>query len=375
MATVSSAHSTFNLKSLTDCIFFLNGYCKLSIQCAYRHSHEAASQRNDCHNWPASCRNVQCSYRHPGRLLQPSAGGEPKAMNPSIMPGKLSLPSGGTVSYFWDIENVAIPRGQNPFDIVNRIRNKLLAISNRPEESFACYCNSTSLSIENQLKLSNANVRIVHVPSGKPGAVDLQILMDLQSFERSHVPPATIVLISGDIDFVGKLSDLRHRARFDVIVIHNKPAKAELKATAHACFAWEEFTQPLKESLPTRRDQSVSKPTKTPLQQLDSFFTNAVAIAMTPSHETTRENNKTDHQCEICSNRFASVQALRQHQESKDHLFECPICKETYFTSEGRSQHQKSKNHHAKTYRCNQCTKTFEDNSRLKQHRQSTGHN
>ncbi|CAF4310442.1 unnamed protein product, partial [Rotaria sordida] len=53
---------------------------------------------------------------------------------------------------------------------------------------------------------------------------------------------ATVVLISGDIDFVGKLNDLRHQAEFQVIVIHNKLAKDELKATVNAYFSWKLFT-------------------------------------------------------------------------------------------------------------------------------------
>ncbi|CAF4965629.1 unnamed protein product, partial [Rotaria sp. Silwood1] len=90
-------------------------------------------------------------------------------------------------------------------------------------------------------------VRIIHVPDRKPGAVDRQIMLELDRFERVHRPPATVVLISGDIDFVGKLNDLRHQAGFQVIVIHNKLAKEELKATVNAHYSWEEFTESLQQ--------------------------------------------------------------------------------------------------------------------------------
>jgi hypothetical protein len=103
------------------------------------------------------------------------------------------------------------------------------------------------ISETNQINLHHANVRIIHVPDRKPGAADREILLELDRFERAHRSPATIVLISGDIDFVGKLNDLRHQAGFRVIVIHNKPAKEELKLTVDAHYPWELFAESLHE--------------------------------------------------------------------------------------------------------------------------------
>jgi hypothetical protein len=146
------------------------------------------------------------------------------------------------VSFFWDIENVPIPRGQKPFDIVQCIRQKLVLEPGLQEEDFFCYCNINTISRENQQSLHHATVRIFLVPDRKPGGVDRQIMLDLDRFAQRHRPPDTVVLISGDIDFVGKLSDLRHRAGFHVILIHNESAKQELKATANEHYPWELFT-------------------------------------------------------------------------------------------------------------------------------------
>ena len=172
---------------------------------------------------------MNCPLRHPG--------------GPSRLP-KPAPQEAELVSFFWDIENVPIPKGQKPFEIVQRIRQKLVTEPGLQEVDFSCYCNINTIPEVNQQSLSHANVRIVHVPDRKPGAADGKIMLDLDRFERGHRPPATIVLISGDIDFIGKLSDLRHRARFHVIVIHNKPAKEELKVTVNAHYAWELFTEP-----------------------------------------------------------------------------------------------------------------------------------
>jgi len=218
-----------NILSLTDCLYFTNGFCVFKNKCHYRHCQAAIKQLQKCPNWPDSCRNIDCPYRHTG--------------TPSKIPKPLPQEK-GLVSFFWDIENVPIPKGQKPFDIVQRIRQKLVVEPGLQEADFSCYCNSNTIPQEKQQSLYEATVRIVHVPDRKLGAVDRQIMLDLDRFERTHRPPATIVLISGDIDFAGKLSDLRHQAGYHVIVIHNRPAKEELKAIVHAHYPWEFFTEP-----------------------------------------------------------------------------------------------------------------------------------
>jgi hypothetical protein len=230
MATINAKN--INTLSLTDCLYFTNGHCMFKGKCHYRHCQAAIKQLEKCPNWPDSCRNVDCPYRHIGTPSQ----------IPKSLPQEKNL-----VTFFWDIENVPIPKGKKPFDIVQRIRDKLVVEPGFQEADFSCYCNINTISQENQQNLSHAAVRIIHVPDRKPGAVDRQIMLDLDRFERTHRPPATVVLISGDIDFVGKLSDLRHQARFHVIVIHNKPAKEELKATVNEHYSWELFTEPLQQ--------------------------------------------------------------------------------------------------------------------------------
>jgi hypothetical protein len=216
-----------NLLALTDCLYFTNGSCTFKGKCRYRHCQAAIKQFERCPNWPHSCRDVNCPFRH-----TKTRSTEVKSVSKQE----------GLVVFFWDIENVPIPKGQKPFDIVQRIRQKLVIEPGLQEVDFSCYCNITTISLENQQSLQHATVRLIHVPDRKPGAADRQIMLDLSRFERSHRPPATIVLISGDIDFVGTLSDLRHQARFHVIVIHNKPAKDELKATVNEHYPWEFFT-------------------------------------------------------------------------------------------------------------------------------------
>jgi hypothetical protein len=393
MAQAMSSNFESDLKFLTDCMYFINGHCKLDDNCLYRHCRAAAEQTNNCLKWPKTCRNVTCPYRHPA-----TANKAAKKRKPQIVEALVNHPCQPLValrqerfiSIFWDIENVPIPKGQKPFDIVQRIRQKLVVEPGLQEADFSCYCNINTISQENQQGLHHANVRIVHIPDRKPGAADRQIMLALDRFERIVRPPATIVLISGDIDFVGKLSDLRHQAGFYVIVIHNKPAKEELKATVNAHYSWDVFTQQQLQSpvnvpnglnsfenerqtrttQPNRRRQSRSS---SRLRRRDPSPFQSVL----PNNQQQSITNNQDikkQKCPKCINEFESVQALRQHQVAKNHLFNCPVCNETFVTIDGQTQHQKHKNHYVSDFKCNQCNHYFTKLESLNQHQQATGH-
>jgi transcriptional regulator NrdR family protein len=397
MAKALDSNSESGLKTFTDCMYFINGHCKLNDKCRYRHCREAVAQTNNCFKWPKTCRNINCPYRHPA--LSSSTTEKKKRKNsetstvnslPSQPPSIPQARQEGFISFFWDIENVPIPKAQKPFDIVQRIRQKLIVDGLR-EYSFTCYCNSTTISQDNQLSLHHANVRIVHVPDRKPGAVDRQIMLELDRFERAHRPPATIVLISGDIDFVGKLSDLRHQAGFHVIVIHNRPAKTELKATVNSHYSWELFTQPQQQQLLVTEASNLdsvipdltnrvyrinNQKNNGNLRRVDplpnpSSTTVKPRPVPAPASATTK---KQTHHCPKCTNEFESVQALRQHQEAKDHLFDCPICDESFTTLDGQSQHQKAKGHYEAEHTCLQCSRRFTKFDSLYQHQLATGH-
>jgi hypothetical protein len=387
MAQAMENKSGSDLNFLTDCMYFINGRCKLDNNCRFRHCREAAEQINNCSKWPKKCRNVTCPYRHPIIAFKK------KTPIPEVLPNHLCQPQPpalqqeGLISFFWDIENVPIPKGQKPFDIVQRIRQKLVVEPGLQEADFSCYCNSNTISQENQESLHHAAVRIVHVPDRKPNAVDRQIMLDLDRFERIHRPPATIVLISGDIDFVGKLSDLRHQARFHVIVIHNKPAKEELKATVNEHYSWELFTQqqqpiPVVKGLdPVESKQILQRPQQHRLRDLNS---GNIVRRRNPSQSrrflsdrqqvTVDDHDVKKHRCPICTSEFESIQSLRQHQSVKDHLFHCPVCNENFVIIESQIQHQKDKNHYVKDYKCNQCNRYFAKIESLNQHQQATGH-
>jgi hypothetical protein len=408
MAKAMTSNTESDLIYLTDCKFFINGPCQFNDTCRYRHSREAADQTNTCLNWPQTCRKLFCPYRHPAKAPRTSPKrnsqlaevllSHPVQLRPQASATKRQE---GLISFFWDIENVPIPKGQKPFDIVQRIRQKLVIEPNLQEAAFSCYCNSNMISEANQLSLHHANIGIVHVPDRKPGAVDRKIMLELDRFERVHRPPATIVLISGDIDFVGKLNGLRHQAGFYVIVIHNKPAKEELKATVNEHYPWELFTQQLSPPLPppqqpmhetngwgvlgTERTARESQPNRTRRSSRNRSqrrrdpspnrpFPPNTQQWTTNNREGQQQQQRIVHLCPKCPNGFETVQALVQHQNAKSHLFNCSLCNENFLTQIDQSQHQRDKHRPVQEYRCNHCNRCFGKIESLDQHRQATGH-
>jgi hypothetical protein len=381
-----------DLTFLTDCMHFINGRCRLDENCRFRHCREAVEKENTCPSWPKKCRNVTCPNRHPTIVVKAGKKKPPitqALVNHPCQPQPVPLLATrqeGFISFFWDIENVPIPKGQRPFDIVQRIRQKLVIEPGLQEADFSCYCNITTIPQENQQSLSHAAVRLVHIPDRKSNAADRQILLDLDRFERVHKPPATVVLISGDIDFVGKLSDLRHHARFRVIVIHNRPAKQELKATVNEHYPWELFTQPQQpinvqngfDLVVNERNPRTAEPNRSRRSSRGHSARRRdpspfLYSANVPKPIITNSNVK-KYPCPICTSEFESVPSLRQHQMAKNHLFRCGVCDESFISTESQKQHQKDKKHYVLDYKCQQCNRYFAQIESLNQHQQATGH-
>lgn len=150
----------------------------------------------------------------------------------------------GPVSIYWDIENVAIPTGDNVFDVVLKLRKRLIEDRNLWEGTFKTYCGSNnSLPQQHLADFHHSNVQTEYIGSTKHGVMDFQILKDLQRFREQHKSPATVVLISGDVDFIKHLNELRYRDRHYTIIIHNPQAKAALLKTANEAIPWTEFVE------------------------------------------------------------------------------------------------------------------------------------
>lgn len=137
---------------------------------------------------------------------------------------------------------MAIPAGNDAFDTVLKLQKQLTEDRKLAKGSFKTYSrNSNTIPQQHRAALIHAGVSVQHIESNKFGVIDMQIHKDLQQFIDQHKTPATVVLISGDIDFIQDLNDLRFRHRHYTIVIHNSQAKLELLKTANEFIPWESF--------------------------------------------------------------------------------------------------------------------------------------
>lgn len=63
---------------------------------------------------------------------------------------------------------------------------------------------------------------LIHVSSLSKNAADEKLRQSLRRFGELHSPPATVLLISSDINFAADICDLRYRKKIEVILVHNK---------------------------------------------------------------------------------------------------------------------------------------------------------
>lgn len=137
-----------------------------------------------------------------------------------------------------------IPARNSAFRIIMKLRKQPIEDRKLAEGTFKTYCrNINSIPQQQRVDLHHANLLVQHIESNKIGAVDMQIHKDLQQFIEQHKTPSTVVLISGDIDFIKDLNELRYKHRHYTILIHNPQTKDELLQTANEVIPWEEFVE------------------------------------------------------------------------------------------------------------------------------------
>ncbi|KAJ8037600.1 Meiosis regulator and mRNA stability factor 1 [Holothuria leucospilota] len=136
------------------------------------------------------------------------------------------------IGVFWDIENCTVPSGKSAFEVVRRIRDRFF--EGHREAEFMCVCDikkENSAVIE---ELNNAQVTVAHINAVAKNAADDKLKQSLRRFAETHSRPATVVLISGDINFAHDLSDLRHRHGLNVILVHKSDSSEALKSCANS---------------------------------------------------------------------------------------------------------------------------------------------
>ena len=94
----------------------------------------------------------------------------------------------------------------------------------------------------------------MHVSAVAKNAADDKLLVSLRRFADTYDSPATVVMVTSDVNFSNDLHDLRHRHMFTVVLIHNQQVSYALKACAHRTIVFEEFIA----DIPNRGQDAVS---------------------------------------------------------------------------------------------------------------------
>ncbi|XP_067440110.1 meiosis regulator and mRNA stability factor 1 isoform X4 [Thunnus thynnus] len=147
------------------------------------------------------------------------------------------------VGVFWDIENCSVPSGRSAGAVVQRIRSRFF--QGHREAEFICVCDISKESKAVIQELNNCQVTVAHINATAKNAADDKLRQSLRRFAETHTAPATVVLVSSDVNFASELSDLRHRHGFQVILVHGNHTSQALLQHAHRHVAFQEITADL----------------------------------------------------------------------------------------------------------------------------------
>nr|XP_045017309.1 meiosis regulator and mRNA stability factor 1 isoform X4 [Jaculus jaculus] len=154
------------------------------------------------------------------------------------------------IGVFWDIENCSVPSGRSATTVVQRIREKFF--KGHREAEFICVCDISKENKEVIQELNNCQVTVAHINATAKNAADDKLRQSLRRFANTHTAPATVVLVSTDVNFALELSDLRHRHGFHIILVHKNQASEALLHHAHELIGFEEFISDLPPRLPLK---------------------------------------------------------------------------------------------------------------------------
>lgn len=158
------------------------------------------------------------------------------------------------IGVFWDIENCQVPRGKSATSLVGRIRQ--LFFSGHAEAEFLCVCDIRKERPEVVHELNLAQVTVVHINATSKNAADDKLKQCMRRYVDIHGSPATLMLISGDVNFSTELSDFRHRQQIRVVLLHGSSAPEALTTCAHECYSFSEVAA----GVPFRTPQPKGQP-------------------------------------------------------------------------------------------------------------------
>ncbi|XP_046991582.1 meiosis regulator and mRNA stability factor 1 [Schistocerca americana] len=166
------------------------------------------------------------------------------------------------VGVFWDIENCQVPKGRSAVAVVQVIRDRFF--KGYREAEFLVVCDVKKENNQIVKELNDAQVNLIHVASTCKNAADEKLRQSIRRFADLHGSPACIILISGDINFAPDITDLRHRKKIHVILLHRRNTSEALILSANENYSF----SALAEELPLRAIKPPSKPVQVVVNNL-----------------------------------------------------------------------------------------------------------
>lgn len=120
------------------------------------------------------------------------------------------------------------------------------------EAEFIVVCDVQKENKQIVQELNDAQVDLIHVSATCKNAADEKLRQSIRRFADTHGSPAAIILISGDINFAADLSDLRHRKKIHVILLHKENTSDALILCADEHYDFIKLLQPLPSRTPLK---------------------------------------------------------------------------------------------------------------------------
>ncbi|KAI0721529.1 NYN domain-containing protein [Cerioporus squamosus] len=201
----------------------------------------------------------------------------------------MSVNMSASVAIFWDYENCALPALEPSYTIVNKIRR--LAHQYGSVKSFKAYLEypeqMSVKSVNLRSELQSCGVSLIDCPhNGRKDVADKMMMIDMMAHAIDTPAPSTIILISGDRDFVYAVSVLGLR-QYRVVLLAPRAAHGSLKVQASAVYNWPDDFLP---ELPPSLDTAVVKPRR--LATLDDFWNKRSSYPTPPSTSSTSASSE-----------------------------------------------------------------------------------
>ncbi|KAI0637218.1 limkain-b1-type NYN domain-containing protein, partial [Trametes polyzona] len=145
-----------------------------------------------------------------------------------------------SVAVFWDYENCALPANEPPYAIVNKIRRLAHQYGSvKTFKAYLEYAEQTSPKLVSlRSELQSCGVSLIDCPHiGRKDVADKMMMVDMMAHAMDNPAPATIILISGDRDFLYVVSTLSLR-QYRIVLLAPKSAYGGLKGQADAVYNW-----------------------------------------------------------------------------------------------------------------------------------------